>query len=111
MGEHQELPGTQVRRDLGVVDGLLRRVRDEDHDDVGRLDRVGDIGDPQARLLGVGTALGPGGQPDDDVDPALVQVQRVRMPLAAIPDDRDRLPGQGRRVRIVVVVHLRAVIA
>ena len=95
VGEHQQLAGAQVRRDLGVVDGLLRRVRHEDHDDVGRLDRVGDVGDPQARLLGVGPALRPGRQPDDDVDPALVQVQRVRMPLAAVPDDRDRLPGQG----------------
>ena len=75
--------------------------------DVRRLDRVGDVGDPQAGLLGEGAALGPWREPDDDVDPALVQVQRVGMALAAIADDRDGLPGQGRGVRIVVVVHLR----
>ena len=50
----RQLPGAQVRRDLGVVHGLLRRVRHEDHDDVGGLDRVGDVGDPQAGLLGDG---------------------------------------------------------
>ena len=29
VGEHQELAGPEVRRDLGVVDRLLDRVRDE----------------------------------------------------------------------------------
>ena len=42
-------------------------------------------------LLGMGPALGPRRQPDHDVDPALVEVERVGMTLRSIPDDRDRL--------------------
>src|SRR4029079_10966442 len=76
VGEHQELPGTQVRFDLRVVDGLLRGVGHEDHDDVCGFHRISDIGDPQAGLLRMGAALGAWGQADDDVDPALVQIQR-----------------------------------
>ena len=34
VGEHQQLAGPEVRRDLRVVDRLLGRVRDEDHDHV-----------------------------------------------------------------------------
>ena len=104
-------PGAQVRRDLGVVDRLLGGVRDEDHHDVGRLDRVGDVGDPQAGVLGERPALRSRRQPDDDVDPALVQVQGVGVALAAVADDRDRLPGEGRGIGVVVVVHRVAVIA
>ena len=33
----------------------------------------------------------PGARPDDDVDPALVEVQGVGVALAAVADDRDRL--------------------
>jgi len=70
-----------IRGDLGVVHGLLRRVGHEDHDHVRRLDRIRDIGDPQARLLGMGAALGSGRQPDDDLDPALMQVQGMGVAL------------------------------
>ena len=51
VGEHQQLPGAQVRRDLGVVDRLLDRVRDRDHDDVGAFDGVRHVRDPQAGAL------------------------------------------------------------
>ena len=49
----------------------------------------------------------PGGQPDDDVHPGFVEVERVGVALAAVADDRHGLPGQGRRVGVVVVVHPR----
>jgi hypothetical protein len=105
VGEHQEVARPEVWPDLGVVDGLLSGVGNEDHHHVGGLHGVGDIRDLETRLLGEPAALGAWRQPDDHIDPALVQVQRVRMPLAAIPDDRDRLPSQCRRIRVVVVVH------
>ena len=107
VGEHDELAGPEVRRDLGVVDGLLAGVGDEDHHGVRGLDRVGHVGDPQARLLGQRPALRPGRQPDDHLDPRLVEVQRMGMALRPVADDRNRLPAQRRRVRIVVVVHAR----
>ncbi len=66
-----------------------------------------DVHHPQAGLLDQRPALGAGGQPDDDVDAGLVEVQGVGVALAAVADDRDGLPGQGRRIRVVVVVHRR----
>ena len=81
VGEHQQLAGAQVRRDLRVVDRLLGGVRDEDHDHVGGLDGVGDVGDAQPGLLGEGPALRSRRQPDDDVDARLVEVQGVGMAL------------------------------
>ncbi len=107
MGEHQQVPGPQMRRDVRVVDRLLGRVRDEDHDHVRRLDRSRHVHHPQARVLHEGAALGPGCQPDHHLHATLGEVQGVGMPLAAVPDDRDRLAGEGRRIRVRVVVHLR----
>ena len=74
VGEHQQLAGPKVRLDLRVVDGLLGRIGDEDHDDVGRANRVGHAHDPQPGLLGKGPALRALGQPDDDVDARFVEV-------------------------------------
>ena len=107
MGEHQELAGPEVRRDLRVVDRLLGGVRDEDHDHVGRADGVRDVGDPQPGLLGERPALRTRREPDDDVDARLVEVQGVGMALRPVADDRDVLPGERRRIRIIVVVHPR----
>ena len=107
VGEHQEVAWAQVRPDLRVVDALLGRVRDEDHDHVGGLDRVGDVHDPQAGVLDEPAALRPGREAHDDIDAALVEVEGVGVALAAVADDRDRLAGQGRRIRVVVVVHRR----
>ena len=108
VGEHQEVARPQVRGDLVVVDRLLGSVRDEDHDHVGRLDGVGDVADLQARVGRERPALGPGSETDDHVDARLVEVQGVGMALAAIPDDRDGLPGERRRVSVVVVVDPRS---
>ena len=81
MGEHQQVAGAQVRRDLLVVDRLLGGVGDEDHDHVGGLDRVGHVGDAQPGLRGERPALGPGREPDDDVDARLVEVEGVGVAL------------------------------
>jgi hypothetical protein len=42
-------------------------------------------------------------QADDDIHPAVPQIQRVRMPLAAIPDDRDSSPPEPTNVCVIVV--------
>ena len=49
--------------------------------DVGGLDGVGDVGDPQAGLLGERPALRSRREPDDHVDARLVQVQRMGVAL------------------------------
>ena len=54
-----------------------------------------------------GRLFEPGCEPDDDVDARFVQVQGVGVALRPVADDRDGLPGEGRRIGVVVVVHLR----
>ena len=107
VGEHQQVAGAQVRGDLLVVDRLLGGVGDEDHDHVGGLDGIGDVGHAQAGLRGQRPALRPRREADDDVDARFVEVQGVGVALAAVADDRDGLPGERRRIRVVVVVHRR----
>ena len=49
----------------------------------------------------------PGLSPTTTSTPGFVEVPGVGVALRAIADDRDRLPREGRGVRVVVVVHLR----
>ena len=107
VGEQDELAGPEMGRDLRVVDGLLAGVGDEDHHGVRGLDRVGHVGDPQTGLLGERPALRSGRQPDDHLNPRLVEVQRMGMALRPVADDRNGLSAKRRRVRIIVVVHAR----
>ena len=62
--------------------------------DVGGRDGLGDVRDPEAGILDQRPALARRGQPDDDVDPRLVEVQGMGVALAAVADDRDRLPAR-----------------
>ena len=41
--------------------------------------------------LGLGPALAAGVEPDDDIAAGIAQIQRVRVALAAVADDGDRL--------------------
>src|SRR3989304_138278 len=56
-GEQEQLAGSQVGRDVRVVDALLGRVRDEDHDREGRLRCLGDGRHAAARFGRAGAAL------------------------------------------------------
>ena len=77
---------------LALVDVGLQLVRRQHHDDVGPFGGVGDGHDLEAVLLGL---LGRGrtlAQRNDDVlDARILEVQRMRMALAAIADDGDLL--------------------
>ena len=105
VGEQDERAGPQVRGDVRVPGGLLGRVRDGDHHDVGPGDCRAGVEHLEAGLLGKRPALRARRQPDDHPDPGLVEVLGVGVPLAPEADDRHRLAGQGRRVRVRVVVH------
>ena len=107
VGEHQQVAGPQVRGDRRVVDGLLGRVRDQDHDHVGGPNGLVDVHDPQAGIGDELAALRRRREAHDDIDAALVEVERMRVALAAVADDRHGLAGQRGRVRVVVVVHRR----
>src|SRR5262245_15784759 len=105
--ECQVLALRQPGADLVLVDLRALLVGHEHHDHVGLAGRGRGVDHAQAlglRLL-ARRALGP--QPHPDVAAAVAQVERVRVPLAAIPDDRDLLPLERlqRGVRIVIDVH------
>ncbi len=91
------LPGRQVRRDVPVVQRRLRGVWNQHHDDVGpsrrfrwRVDR--DPGRP--RFLPRAARVG---QPDAHLHAAVLQVQRVRVPLRSEPDHGHLLRPDQRR--------------
>ena len=46
-------------------------------------------------------------QPDAHVDAAVAQIQRVRMPLRPVSENRHLAPLDQRQVGIRVVIHLR----
>ena len=79
----------EVRRDVFLVDALLHLVGKEEGDDLRSLDCLRDRADRETGLFGrvPGRAVRP--EPDHDVDAGLVQVQRVRVALAAEAEDGD----------------------
>jgi hypothetical protein len=104
--EEQRLAGGQVGLDVLGVDLALGGVRGEHHDHVGPGADLRRGAHRQALLLRLDPALGALGQTDPDVHPRVAQRQRVRVALAAVPDDGDLLAGDDRQVGIVVVVDL-----
>jgi len=106
VGEEERLALGQVRGDLGVVDPLLGLVRDEDHDDVGLGRGLGHRDHPQPGPLGLGLRLGAGPQADPHVHARVAQVEGVRVPLAAVADDRHLALLQQAEVGVLLVVDL-----
>jgi hypothetical protein len=81
-----------------LVGGLLLGVGHREHDDVGPLGGSGDAHHLQAGGLGLGGRLRALAQADHHVDAGLLQVQRVRMTLRAVADDRDLAAADDRRI-------------
>ena len=63
-------------------------------------DRVFDQRDLEPGGLGLGRAAGAAAKADDDVDAAVVEVQRLRAALVAVADDRDPLAGERRGIDV-----------
>jgi hypothetical protein len=80
-----------VRRDLLGIELLLLLVRRQDHDHVRVLHRLGDALDREPGLLRLGRRRRTLAQADGDVHAAVLEVQRVRVALRAVADDRDLL--------------------
>ena len=98
--ERERVAVDEVRRDVGLVDLLLLGVGQQHHDDVGLAHRVGGRQHAQPGRLGLGLRLRALAQADDHVDARVLQVQRVRVTLRAVAEDRDlacRRSGRGRR--------------
>ena len=95
------LPGSQVRRNFVVIQIALNMIRHQDHGDVGALDGVRDAQHLEARGSGLGRALAARMQAHHHVHAAVAQIQRMRVALASVTDDGDRLAfvtGSDRRL-------------
>ena len=106
--EHQRLARAEVLAHVIAVYRRLRGVRDEQHDELRFLRRRLDRQHAQPRGFRLRAASRRVEQADAHVQPAVAQVERVRVSLAAEADDRDRAIFQPVDVRVLVVVQLRA---
>src|SRR5438093_223570 len=94
-----------VRANFGAIDARLHLIRRQDHHHIGPLHGIShrhDFKSGPLRLL-PRRALP---EADEHVHAAVLQVQRVRVALAAEPDDRDRLPLQTFQIGVFIVVDL-----
>jgi len=104
--KHQHVARLQVRLDVLLVDGWLRGVGRKNHDDVRLFDRVTDRSDRKTRRLRLGLALAAFLQTHANVYAALLQVERMRVALAAVADDRYFLASDQREVGVLVITNL-----
>jgi hypothetical protein len=107
VAEHQHLALGQMLMDVRLVDLLLLLIRDQDHDDVAPRGCFRDGHHAQAGVLRLLHGLARRRQADDDVHAAVLQVQRVRVPLCSVADDPDLLAANQFELCILVVVHRR----
>ena len=91
VGEHQSLARQQVWHDGLLVNLRLQVVGNQHHDDVRRLGRLRHGADFQTFGFGLGPALAALVQADHDIQPAVVKVKGVGVPLAAVADNTYRL--------------------
>ena len=89
--EHQRLARLEPRLDLRFIQVGLQMIRNQDHDDVGGLGGLRDGHHFQPRGLRFGPALAAFVEPDNDIATGIAQIQRMRVPLAAVADNGDRL--------------------
>ena len=79
----------QARFDAFTIKLWLLFVVDQNHNDIGRLRRFGRGHNGQPRRLGFGPRFTALVKTDYHVNPAFVQVQRVRVSLTSVADNRD----------------------
>ncbi|MCY1537834.1 hypothetical protein D9M68_733440 [compost metagenome] len=103
VGERQRGARLDVGVHFLVVDGSDVFVGQQHHDDVGRLDGVGDFLDFQAGVGGLvprGAALA---QADHDLHAGFMQVLRVRVALRTVADDGNSLALDEGEIAVFVV--------
>src|SRR5574343_630845 len=100
----------QVRGDFFVVNLRNVLVRQQDHDNVGALDGLGDLFNLQAS----GFRLGPGSttlaQANGDLDAGVLQVLGVSVPLRTITNDGDLLALDQGEIGVLVVINFHEIL-
>jgi len=107
VSEHQRFAGSEVTFDALAVEAGLAGIGCEDHHDLrlrGRFIHAGDSESGGARRFPAPRAIA---KRDDDIDAAVSQVQRVRVPLTAVADDRDASSIETADVGVSIVEKVR----
>ena len=104
--EHQHLAFGHVRRDV-VVHGRCGRVGHEDHHHIGPLRRFRGRGDGEAVAFRFALRFARQRQADLHFHAAVLQIQRVRMALRPVADNRHLFAANQIQIRVVVVIHSR----
>ena len=89
MREHERGAVGEVRGHVLLVDARLHLVGEEEGDELRVLDRLGDRADREPGRLRCVPRRAARPEADHDVDSGVVQVERVRVTLAAEAEDGD----------------------
>ena len=101
--EHQGLAGSEVRRDVALIERSLNVVGNQNHHHVGDFGGLGGVEDGESGGLRLGAALAVGGKTHHNIETGIPQVQGVCVALAAIADDGDLFPLQRGDVSVLFV--------
>ena len=104
MCESESTARLEVGTNLFLVDVRLLLIRDQNHRDVRLLDRLSDWQNLEVVRFGSGLGFRALVKTDDDVDAALLEVQRMRMSLAAVADDGNGLALHDLPVRVLIII-------
>jgi hypothetical protein len=81
VAEEQRFPPREIRLDLLLVDPRLLGIRQRHHYDIRAADRLRSGNHLKPVVLRHRNRFAARVKPDDDPDPAVTQVERVRVPL------------------------------
>src|SRR5712692_7830418 len=95
-----------IRLDMVLVHLGVVLVGQQDHDDVRPLDRRPDLGHLQSRLSRLVPGRAALAQADRHLDAGFLEVERVRVALRAVADDRHLLALDERKISVFVVIDL-----
>ena len=103
MGKGQRRAFLDVGFDFAAIDVGDVLVRQQDHDEICGLDRVGDVLHFQTGLLGLVPRSTTLAQADGNLHAGVLEVQCVGMALRAVTQDGDLLSLDQTQVRVLVV--------
>src|SRR5262249_39264305 len=106
VAESQIVPVLESRFDLSFVGLALKLVRQQGHDDIGRLDGLGRIGDSEAGIFGFCPGLTFRFQTNYDVNSRVAQVVCVRMTLATVAKNRNPFSFENTQICVAIIINL-----
>ena len=104
VGENDGLALGEVREDVALIDRRLLHVRQADHDDVGKADRLRRIKHFEAMLRRDGAGLRTWIEADDDLAAAVLQIERMGVALRTIAEDGERFVFEHAEIGVFVGV-------